>query len=39
MSAHDSDDGPLRPVYNPCRPPWIGYWNKRWENRDKYVFI
>lgn len=29
------DDEPLKPVYEPCRPPWIGYWNKRWDQRDK----
>ncbi|VBB25637.1 unnamed protein product [Acanthocheilonema viteae] len=35
MPELEKDDEPLRATYIPSRPPWIGCWNKRWEQRDQ----
>lgn len=37
MVASEKDE-PLRATYTPSRPPWIGYWNKRWDRRDQFAF-
>ncbi|VDN04909.1 unnamed protein product [Thelazia callipaeda] len=31
----ENEEKTLRPMYVPSRPPWIGYWNKRWDRRDE----
>ncbi|KAM3718975.1 putative pre-16S rRNA nuclease [Dirofilaria immitis] len=36
MAEFEKDEEePLRATYTPSRPPWIGYWNKRWDQRDQ----